>query len=79
MNLERKENLLKQQFTVTQPNEVWVSDVTYFNYNNSVFYIWMILDLFARKVISHRTSFNNSTQLTKNKFMTAYNERQPQD
>lgn len=79
MNLERKEDLLKQQFTVTQPNEVWVSDITYFKYNNTVFYICVILDLFARKVISHRISLNNSTQLTKNTFMTAYNERQPQD
>ena len=79
MNLERKEDLLKQQFTVTQPNEVWVSDITYFKYNNTVFYICVILDLFARKVILHRISLNNSTQLTKNTFMTAYNERQPQD
>lgn len=79
MNLERKENLLKQQFAVKRPNEVWVSDVTYFKYNNTVFYICVILDLFARKVISHRISLNNSTQLTKNTFMTAYNERQPQD
>lgn len=54
MNLERKENLLKQQFTVTRPNEVRVSDVTYFKYNNTVLYICVILDLFARKVISHR-------------------------
>lgn len=79
MNLERKEDLLKQQFTVTRPNEVWVSDVTYFKYNNTVFYICVILDLFARKVISHRISLNNSTQLTKNTFMAAYNERLPQD
>lgn len=79
MNLERKENLLKQQFAVTRPNEVWVSDVTYFKYNNTVFYICVILDLFARKVISHRIYLNNSTQLTKNTIMTAYNERQPQD
>lgn len=79
MNLERKEDLLKQQFTVTRPNEVWVSDITYFKYNNTVFYICVILDLFARKVISHRISLNNSTQLTKNTFMAAYNERQPQD
>ncbi len=79
MNLERKEDLLKQKFTVTRPNEVWVSDITYFKYNNTVFYICVILDLFARKVISHRISLNNSTQLTKNTFMAAYNERQPQD
>lgn len=33
MNQKRKENILNQQFTVTRPNEVWVSDVTYYTYN----------------------------------------------
>lgn len=79
MNLERKENLLNQQFTVTRPDEVWVSDVTYFKYNNIVFYICVILDLFARKVIAYRISLNNSTQLTRATFMAAYKERQPQN
>ena len=51
LNDEEKENLLKQQFAVTRPNEVWVSDVTYFKYNNTVFYICVILNLFARKVM----------------------------
>ena len=39
MNLERKENLLNQQFTVSRPNEVWVSDVTYFKYKNMILYL----------------------------------------
>ena len=26
MNQKRKENILKQQFTLSRPNEVWVSD-----------------------------------------------------
>lgn len=79
MNLERKENLLNQQFTVTRPNEVWISDITYFKYNNTIFYICVILDLFARKVIAYKISLNNSTQLTKGTFVAAYNERQPQN
>lgn len=78
MNLERKENILNQQFTVSKPNEVWVSDVTYFKYNNSIFYICVILDLFARKVVGYRISLHNSTQLTKGTFLSAYKERQPQ-
>ena len=28
---ERKANILQQQFQVSRPNEVWVSDVTYFS------------------------------------------------
>lgn len=79
MNLERKQNLLNQQFNVSRPNEVWVSDVTYFKYNNTFFYICVILDLYARKVIAYRISLTNSTQLTKGTFVTAYNSRQPQD
>lgn len=79
MNLERKQNLLNQQFNVSRPNEVWVSDVTYFKYNNTFFYICVILDLFARKAISYRISLTNSTQLTKGAFIAAYNSRQPQD
>lgn len=79
MNLERKENLLNQQFTVSKPNEVWVSDVTYFKYKNNIFYICVIIDLFARKVIACRVSLNNSTQLTRGTFLSAYKDRQPED
>ncbi len=79
INLERKENLLNQQFTVTKPNEVWVSDVTYFKYKNNVYYICVIIDLFARKVIACRISLNNSTQLTRGTFLSAYKDRQPEN
>lgn len=34
----RKENILNQAFTVSAPNEVWVSDVTIFEYNNRKYY-----------------------------------------
>ena len=71
MNLERKENILKQNFTVSRPNEVWVSDVTLFKYNKTYFYICVIIDLFARKVVGYRVSLSNSTQLTRGTFMTA--------
>ena len=29
---KRCKNYLNQQFTATRPNEIWVSDVTYFRY-----------------------------------------------
>lgn len=74
---ERKRNLLNQQFHVTQPNEVWVSDITYFRYNNRMYYICVILDLYARKVVAHRISEKNSTQLSKGTFKKAYENRSP--
>lgn len=54
MNKKRKENILKQQFTTSRPNEVWVSDVTYYTYNQRRYYICVIIDLYARKVVLGR-------------------------
>ena len=76
-NQKRKENILNQEFNTTHPNEVWVSDVTYFKYKNKTLYICVIIDLFARKVVACRVSHKNSTQLTKSTFKMAYELRQP--
>ena len=58
-------------------NEVWVSDVTYHKFNNMVYYICVIIDLYARKVIAFNISTSNNTRLTKRTFNQAYIERQP--
>lgn len=79
MNQERKENILNQQFNVSRPNEVWVSDVTYFRYNERNYYICVIIDLYARKVVGYKISLSNSTQLTKATFKLAFEFRQPTD
>jgi len=78
MNRER-ENILNQNFKTSRPNEVWVSDVTYFKYNHKTYYICIVMDLYARKVISCKISLKNSTQLTKATFKKAYYLREPQD
>lgn len=74
---ERKQNILNQQFNVSKPNEVWVGDVTQFRYNNRKYYICVIIDLYARKVVSYKISSRNSTQLTKGTFKDAYESRKP--
>ena len=73
----RKENLLNQVFTVAAPNEVWVSDVTIFEFKERKYYLCVILDLYARKAIAHTIGLSNSTQLTKRALNTAYLERMP--
>jgi len=70
-------NHLKQNFHTDKPNPVWVSDVTYFRYKEKAFYICVIIDLFSRKVVGHRISFKNSTQLVKSTFNQAYENRKP--
>lgn len=76
-NKSRKENLLNQEFTTSAPNEVWVSDVTIYEFKNIKYYICVILDLYSRKVISYSIGLNNSTQLTKRTLKSAYYERLP--
>ena len=71
-------NLLNQQFYIEQPNQVWVSDVTQFRFNEKTYYICAIIDLFARSVIAYRIGIRNSTQLTKSTFKEAYETRQPE-
>lgn len=73
----RFKNYLNQQFDTTRPNEVWVSDVTYFHLNGKKFYICAVLDLFARRVIGYRLGKSNSTQLVKSTFHAAYESRRP--
>lgn len=73
----RYKNYLNQQFTTTRPNEVWVSDITYFRFNNKNFHICVILDLFSRMVIAYKVGKVNSTQLVRSTFQMAYMERKP--
>ncbi len=73
----RYKNYLNQQFNATRPDEVWVSDVTYFRLNNHNYYICVVLDLYARRVIGYRISKVNSTHLVKSTFRMAYEDRKP--
>lgn len=70
-------NYLNQEFDTTQPNEVWVSDVTYFKYGENAYYICVIIDLFSRMVVGYKIGKTNSTQLVKSTFQNAYKTRRP--
>ena len=45
-------NLLAQQFNQPAPNLIWVCDFTYVRVGTRFFYLCVILDLYARKVIA---------------------------
>ncbi len=73
----KHKNYLNQEFDPQAPNEVWVSDVTYFKFNDKAFYICVVIDLYARLVIGYKIGNKNSTQLVKSTFQQAYSKRQP--
>lgn len=70
-------NHLNQEFIAERPNEIWVSDITYFKYSGKPYYICVIIDLFSRMVVGYKIGKTNSTQLVKSTFQNAYKERQP--
>lgn len=74
---KKHKNYVNQQFDTHAPNEVWVSDVTYFKFNEKAYYICAVIDLFSRKVISYKVGKKNSTQLVTSTLKMAYEERKP--
>ena len=71
----KKQNLLERQFTADHPNQIWVSDITYFKVNDYWMYLCIILDLFSRRIVGYRVSRNASTNLVTSTFRTAFRER----
>ena len=71
----RRRNLVQQNFTTERPNQIWVSDITYFKVNNYPLYLCVIIDLFSRKVIGYKVSKNQSTHLVTSTFKHTFEER----
>lgn len=57
-------NLLNQNFEVSAPSQVWVSDITYIRTNKGWMYLTVIIDLFDRKVIGWAMSKGLSAEET---------------
>ena len=45
------ENILTREFEVDQPNQWWVSDVTYIHTHEGFLYLAVVMDLFARVIV----------------------------
>lgn len=75
-----KQNLLNRKFSAGHPNQIWVSDITYFKVKSYWVYLCIILDLYSRKIIGWRVSRHMSTNLVTQTFKAAFQERgQPKD
>lgn len=47
----RRRNLVNREFKTQHPNEIWVSDITYFKLKEHPVFLCVILDLFSRRVV----------------------------
>jgi transposase InsO family protein len=51
-------------FTATQPNQLWVSDITYWKIGEIWFYISLITDAYSRKIVGYHLSENLHAEQT---------------
>ena len=70
-------NILSRRFSPTRPNMAWLSDITAIQTDSGKFYLCVVLDLFARKVVAARLSETEDTSLISHTFQDAYYSRKP--
>jgi transposase InsO family protein len=51
-----KPNIISKSEHYPFPNKIWVSDLTYIRVQRKHYYLFVIIDLYSRKVIGHRLS-----------------------
>ena len=55
--LKKYPNLIVE-FTPSKPNQLWVSDITYWKIQDQLFYISLITDVYSRKIIGYHLAEN---------------------
>jgi putative transposase len=72
-------NLLNQNFTVNEPNKVWVTDITYIWTIEGWVYLASVMDLFSRKIVGWSQGSNMKKELPLNALKMAKTTRQPEE
>lgn len=76
-NLPVAPNLLNREFTVDQPDRVYVGDITYLWTQEGWLYLAVVLDLFSRQVVGWSMSQRMTRELVKDALRMAYWRRKP--
>lgn len=71
-------NLLNQNFTASEPNKVWVSDITYIRVGNSWLYLCVILDLANREVVGWKLAKRMDARFVVATLLQAIAKRKPE-
>lgn len=78
-NLSIYPNLLNRQFNVEEPNQVWVSDITYIWTQEGWVYLSSIMDLFSRKIVGWCIASHMTKELVIQALNMALVSRQPSE
>jgi transposase InsO family protein len=71
-------NILNRQFSQTQPNQAWVSDITYIRTNSGWLYLAAVMDLHSRKIVGWSTAAHMHAELVCQALQMAIIQRNPQ-
>lgn len=72
-----KANNLLSNFSVSKPNTVWFSDITYLRTREGWLYLAIILDAFSRRVVGWSMKERLTQDLTLDALDMAYQQRKP--
>jgi len=72
-------NLLNREFNVTQPNAVWVTDITYVRTYEGWLFVAVVIDLFSRQVVGWSMSERINTDLALDAVIMACWRRNPKE
>jgi putative transposase len=70
-------NLLRRNFTIDQPNRVWVGDVTHIPTREGWLFLAILIDLYSRKVVGWSMHKRNNTELLLWALDMAITQRKP--
>ncbi|MFD1037574.1 IS3 family transposase [Virgibacillus byunsanensis] len=70
-------NKLNQNFNVSAPNKVWVTDITYIPCRGGRLYLATVLDLCTREIVGWRLYNRMGTELVMDALDDAYQDRKP--
>jgi len=72
-------NQLQQHFSVSAPNRVWLSDVTYIATQEGCLYLAAVLDLYSRRLVGWAMDEHCQDSLTQRALQMALRQRKPID
>jgi putative transposase len=73
------ENILEREFSVDEPDRVWVADITYVWTQESWLYLAVIIDLFSRRVVGWSMAEHLRTELVLKALRAALGSRLPSE
>jgi putative transposase len=72
-------NVLRQEFRVARPNQVWVTDITYIRTWVGFLYLAVVMDLFSRKIVGWSMKTNLNREIVIDALLMAVWRREPRN